>query len=204
MSADGWMRVLSSCFPCVHGRSPHSTQLYQIPSATSAVEVGKLVRNPGAVCVCGLYPCRARYRLYTGQHLPCFRYQWQCYYAAICSDWEFLDCWSNSCLLTVYASNHLLLKAELDVSSMVTTLKWSCLTHTFVSHQNCLIAALNFRNLSLSLFRCGLERESITIILRALHGRRCFYLERWSRSAVAQQTWSGLCSGRGSSLSGRA
>lgn len=58
------MCILSSCFPCVHGRSPHSTQLYQIPSATSAVEVGKLVRNPGAVCVCGLYPCRARYRLY--------------------------------------------------------------------------------------------------------------------------------------------
>lgn len=58
------MCILSSCFPCVHGRSRHSTQLYQIPSATSAVEVGKLVRNPGAVCVCGLYPCRARYRLY--------------------------------------------------------------------------------------------------------------------------------------------
>lgn len=52
--------------------------------------------------------------------------------------------------------------------------------------------------------RCGSERESITTILRALCGRRCLSLGRWSRSVVAQGIWSGRCCGRGSSLSGRA
>lgn len=41
-------------------------------------------------------------------------------------------------------------------------------------------------------------------IQRAQCGRRCLSLGRWCRSAVAQQSWSGLCCGRASSLSERA
>lgn len=47
--------------PVCADRSPHSSHLYQIPSATSAVEVGRSMRNPGAGCHYGLCLCRARY-----------------------------------------------------------------------------------------------------------------------------------------------
>lgn len=76
--------------------------------------------------------------------------------------------------------------------------------HCSMQITSCPAIPVDYLTLLFSLSRCGSERESITTTRRALYGRRCLSLGRWSRSAVAQGIWSGRCCGRGSSLSGRA
>lgn len=74
----------------VADRSPHSPQCCQIPSVTSAVEVGRSMRSPEAGCHFGPCPSRARYS-HTVFQVPSDEFHClPCYKSLYVTQWIFM------------------------------------------------------------------------------------------------------------------